>query len=540
MSDSHNSSPDLSRRALIAAALGAGAFHLLPEAARAQGATATTELGPPENFSFEGLKSVAQSLARETFNRMHIADPQVLEELDYDNHNAIRFRKEHKLWGNRAGTSPVQFFFPGRYFKEPVHIYALENGVAREVPFSKALFDIPAGNPARTLEGTEGFAGFSVQDEKTGLDWMAFLGAAYWRTSGYSGQFGLSVRALALDTAIPDGPEEFPRFTRFWLEPGANGALTAYALMESPRATGAYKITSRRDNGVLQTVEASVFLRGDVERLGIAPLTSMFWYAKHDRFLGTDWRPEVHDSDGLQVIGANGERIWRPINNPPRVMANSFFSPSVKGFGLMQRERDFQQYQDDGVFYEKRASAWIEPVGDWGEGAVTLIELPTDDEIHDNIVAFWVPQGPAQAGARYDIAYKLSWVKDCPVPPIAASFIATRIGAGGIPGQPRPKDVVKIVCDFDGLGMEGLARGPEVSVTASTSRGTVSNSSVYPVVGTDYWRAMFDLDFSMLAETDDEAIDLRMFVEAKGEAKTETWLGQLFPSQLRRLLAQHG
>ena len=530
----------LSRRDLLASALGAGAFYLLPAAARAQAITPDEAFGPPEAFSFEGLKTVAQNLAKEAFVPMHIADPKVLEALDYDKHNAVIFREDRTLWRDRPGTSPVQFFFPGRYFKEPVHIYALENGIAREVPFSKSMFDIPANNPARQLNGTEGFAGFRVQDEKTQLDWMAFLGAAYWRTSGYSGQFGLSVRGLALDTAIPDGPEEFPRFTRFWLEPGENGALTAYALLESPRATGAYRIASRREDGVIQNVEASVFLRKNVERLGIAPLTSMFWYGKDDKFVAADWRPEVHDSDGLHIIDANGERIWRPINNPPRVMANSFRAPGVKGFGLMQRERDFAQYQDDGVFYEKRASAWVEPVGDWGAGAVTLIELPTDDEIHDNIVAFWVPEAPALAGNRYDFAYKLSWVKDCPVPPVAAQFIATRIGAGGIPGQPRPKDVVKIVCDFDGRGMEGLTRGPDVTVVASASRGLISDGAAFQVVGTDYWRALFDLDFSALPETDDEAIDLRMYVDAKGVAKTETWLAQLFPSQLRRMLAAHG
>lgn len=526
------------RRAFLANALAGGAFFLLPEFARAQAQPLATHLGPADPFSFDSLKALARSLAAEPYSPMAIPDADTLERLDYDAHNKIRFRPDTALWADQPGLSPVQFFYPGRYFKEPVHIYALKGDMAREVRFSNDFFDIPEDSPARDLKATEGFAGFSVQDPETRSDWMAFLGASYWRTSGYSGQFGLSVRGLALDTAIPDGPEEFPRFTRFWIEPDQGGTFLAYALLESPRATGAYRIAStHREDGVVQDIQAKIFLRGDVERLGIAPLTSMYWYGKHDRATSPDWRPEVHDSDGLEVHMGNGERIWRPLNNPPRVMANTFQTSAPTGFGLMQRERDFGQYQDDGVFYDRRASAWIEPGEDWGQGAVTLIELPTNDEIHDNIVAFWTPGAPAGAGSEYGLSYKLSWLKDTPVPPVAARFLATRIGAGGVPGQPRPKGVVKVVCDLEGRGFEGIAsRDPSLAVKVSASRGDVGGEAIYQVVGEEDWRAMFDLDFSSLGEDDDTPIDIRLYVDHEGTAMTETLLLQLFPSQLRRML----
>jgi glucans biosynthesis protein len=529
----------LSRREALASALAGGAFFLLPQVSRAQQSMQNSgvDFGPAEPFSFDQLRKIAQTLATETYTPMRIADEDILDKIDYDQHNQISFLSDHALW-NEAGMSPVKFFFPGKYFREPVHIYALTDGMAREVPFSTSYFDIPEGNPAHQLEQTEGFAGFRVQTEPDGDDWMAFLGASYWRTSGYSGQFGLSARGLALDTAIPDGPEEFPRFTRFWLEQGEGGNVTAYALLESPRATGAYKITSTpSDQGASQDVEAHLFLRGDVERLGLAPLTSMYWFGKPNAHLAADWRPEVHDSDGLEIHAGNGERIWRPLNNPPRTMANSFHAPSVKGFGLMQRERDFQQYQDDGVFYEKRASAWIEPKEDWGDGSVTLVELSTDDEIHDNIVAMWTPTEPAEQGRAYNFTYRLTWFEDAPVPQNSARFISTRIGAGGTPGQPRPDGVVKIVCDFDNSGFEQLERDPAIQPVVTTSRGAVANLAAYPVVDEDYWRAIFDLDFSEIPEDDDMPIDLRMYVEANGNAQTETWIMQLFPSQLRSLLA---
>lgn len=527
------------RRRLLQSALGAGAFFLLPQIALPQSPRQPLRPGP------DGVGATPFSLdllierAREQATRPHappaIADADIMEALDYDQHNRIRFRPEHGLWQGEDGRSPVQMFFPGRYFKQPVSLYRVENGMAYEVPNAPDLFDIPADSPARQLTESPGFAGFRVLDEESRRDWTAFLGASYWRTSGHSGQFGLSARGLAIDTAIPDGPEEFPLFTHFWLEPGPDGALTAYALLDSPSATGAYRIASRRQDGVIQEVTARIFLRDDVERLGIAPLTSMFWYGKNSPHIAADWRPEVHDSDGLEIVTGAGERIWRPLNNPPHTMANFFSASALQGFGLMQRERDFTQYQDDGVFYERRASAWVAPQEDWGEGAVTLVELRTDDEIHDNIVAFWQPAEPARAGAEYEVNYTLSWLADNPDPARTGRFIATRIGAGGVPGQPRPANMVKLVCDFTAEGLTSKA-DPAAEVTAS--QGTLSNLAVYPVVDQPWWRMMFDLDFSGIAEDEDQPIDLRAFVAQDGQAVTETLLLQLFPSQLREHLAR--
>lgn len=186
--------------------------------------------------------------------------------------------------------------------------------------------------------------------------------------------------------------------------------------------------------------EAVLFVRREIERLGVAPLTSMFWFAENNRHLATDWRPEIHDSDGLALWTGAGERIWRPLNNPQVPRTSAFSDDNPKGFGLMQRDRAFANYQDDGVFYDRRPSLWVEPLAPWGKGSVQLVELPTDDEIHDNIVAFWVPAEPVRAGARLAYRYRLHWRADEPYPaPQLARTISTRIGRGGIPGQPRPE-----------------------------------------------------------------------------------------------------
>jgi periplasmic glucans biosynthesis protein len=523
-----------SRRELLLAALATGALPLgWPRAAAAEIRT-----GEPTPFAFETLRALARELAEAPYAPAPIGDEALLESIDYDLHNQITFREDATLWGDVEGAAKVRFFHPGRYFKAPVEINVVEDGTARELLFSPDVFDMPEGHPAHRLTQA-GFAGFRVMDPAAENDWLAVLGAAYFRTSGWSGQFGLSARGLAIDAGGP-GPEEFPRFSRFWLEQAPEGGVVIYALLESARATGAYRLATAREEGkgVFQDIDASVFLRGDVERLGIAPLTSMFWYGKNNRWIGPDWRPEIHDSDGLEMHLANGEHIWRPLNNPPRVTANAFGAHGVRGFGLAQRERSFEEYQDDGVFYEKRATAWIEPKGDWGAGSVMLVELPTNDEIHDNIVAFWNPAEPAAAGREYDLGYRLSWVKDTPEIP-AASFIATRIGAGGVPGQPRPANVVKFVCDLDGKGLEGLDRSSGVEAVVEASRGTLDLVVAFPIATTDRWRVTFDLDIGP-PDPADAPIDLRMYVSHDGKAMSETWLYQVFPSQLHALLAQHG
>ena len=525
----------VTRRDALAAALAAGAFFLLPRIAAAAGDPIAT--GPAQPFNWDLLRAMARDLAGQPYAPTPIANEALLESIDYDLHNQITYNPDRSLWGADPEAAKVRFFHPGRYFKQPVKIFSLEGGQAQEVVFSPDLFEMPEDHPARGLGGDTGFAGFRVLDPASTNDWMAFLGASYWRTAGYSGQFGMSVRGLAMDAGAPT-PEEFPRFTSFWLEKAPDGGLITYALMDSPRATGAYRIaTQRNGGGIFQDVDANVFLRGAVDRLGIAPLTSMYWFGKPNRHIAPDWRPEVHDSDGLEILTGAGERIWRPLNNPPRAMTNAFGAEGLKGFGLSQRERSFAEYEDDGVFYEKRASVWVEPKGDWGKGAVMLVELSTNDEIHDNIVAFWRPETPAAAGTEFMFSYKLNWVETSPEPAVAR-FTATRLGAGGVPGQPRPENVVKFVVDLEGRGFEGLDRSSGVEAVIEASRGELGLTVAYPIATQPGWRVMFDLDIGP-DDGSDEPIDLRMYVSHDGKALSETWIWQVFPSQMREMLSAH-
>jgi glucans biosynthesis protein len=357
-------------------------------------------------------------------------------------------------------------------------------------------------------------------------DWLAFLGASYFRSCGETRQYGQSTRGLAIDTGLPSG-EEFPVFTHFWLEQlHTSPGVIIHALLDSPSVTGAYTITATRDNAVVTDVSCKLFARQDVKRLGVAPLTSMYWFGKINRQPGADWRPEIHDTDGLAIWSGSGERIWRPLNDPSSVQTSTFFDASPKGFGLLQRERRFDKYEDDGVFYNMRPSVWIEPLGDWGAGSVQLVEIPTDDEINDNIVAYWTPKEQLKRGAAMEFHYRAHWRLEEPYPAPVGRVIATRSGAGGVPGQPRPKGVTRYVVDFSGATFGKLTAKDGVEVKVSARGGVLQNMATYPVVGGGYWRAVFDF-----TPPDGAPVDLRMYLARNGEALTETWIYQHLSQQ---------
>jgi periplasmic glucans biosynthesis protein len=483
--------------------------------------------GPPEPFDFERLKAQARALAAEPYQEPLIRHPEILETIDYDAYQQIRFDPEQALWEDHGGPFPVQFFHLGRFSKAPVKMHEVREGTAREILYSAGYFDLGETGLEQQLPDDLGFAGFRVMDGH-GLrtDWLAYQGASYFRTSGALDQYGLSARGLAIDTAMP-WPEEFPRFTQFWLErtPEDSAHVVIYALMDSPSVAGAYRFDWTKDEGSVADIQAQLFCRKDIARMGIAPLTSMFWFGESNRHQATDWRPEIHDSDGLAIWTGAGERIWRPLNNPKIVRTSAFVDENPKGFGLLQRDRAFANYEDDGVFYDRRPSVWVEPLEPWGRGAVQLVEIPTDDEIHDNIVAYWVPEQPVTAGSEWSLAYRLHWLADEPHPPTAvARVLHTRLGRGGVPGQPRPEGARKFVIDFAGGPLEALQKLDEVEPVITASRGRIDNAYALQIVGTTHWRAFFDL----YAEGE-ELVDLRCFLTLDDRTLTETWLYQYLP-----------
>lgn len=487
----------------------------------------------PLKTSFDDLIEKARRAAAAPFTPAPNPAPDLIEKIDYDAHWKIRWREDASLAPGGA-DHPVQLFHPGRYFPHPVQIYVRDGAQAAwsRVPFDLTNFDMPDDSPAHDLPEGYGYAGFRVMRPGMKPDWVSFLGASYFRTDGPERQYGLSARGIAVDTGL-SRPEEFPRFTAFWIGPPEQegDALSLWAELDGPSVAGAYRIglapgDDDGANGRRMRIEAHLFARKPIERLGVAPLTSMYWYSERSRAVGRDWRPEIHDSDGLAIHTGAGERIWRALSNPPQVSTASFFDLDPRGFGLIQRDRDFANYQDDGVFYDRRPSAWITPLDAWGAGAVQLVQIPAHDETFDNIVAYWTPETPLTVGEETVFRYTLDWAARDPAPQSVGWVIATRQGQGGMPGLPPPEGVEKMVVDFAGGPLETLADADAESVEARIEINggrLVGPRGARRIVGEKAWRMSFDFEVA-----GNGPATLRGWLAKDGRPLTETWVADAY------------
>lgn len=504
-------------------------------------ATPAAQLAHPgataQAFDYALLKGQARWLANSAYQPPKNTLPDSLAKLTYDQYQNIRSRADHALWADDLLEFRIQFFHTGRSFSESVRMYEVQNGQAREITYDPAMFDFErSGLEPQSLRGIGGFAGFRIQSTTNWkADISAFLGASYFRAVGDTRQYGLSARGVAVDTAL-NRPEEFPRFIAFWFEKPAkgSGAVTIYALMDSASLTGAYRFVINPGATQIMDVDAALYPRKAIERLGIAPLTSMFQNGENDRRVSNDWRPEIHDSDGLSMWTGNGEWIWRPLMNPSQLRVNSFFDDNPRGFGLLLRDRVWDHYQDDNVYYDRRPSLWVEPRtgpnGGWGKGAVQLVEIPTIDETFDNIVAYWNPKEAVKPGQELLFGYKLYWGSQMPFTPPLAQVVATRTGIGGTVGQKRKYFSWHFTVDFAGGDLPGLSRDADVDAVITTSRGTLEHVTAHAVPEFGGYRALFDVKL-----TDDslEPLDLRAFLRIRGRPLTETWIYQWVPPSLK-------
>ena len=518
----------IDRRQVLGAAP-AAALSLVSLASRRGFAAAPAQrFGEPQPFSFELLRQRAKESAGRAYVVTRPPAADLVQKIDFDAVQKIKFRADRALWADGSRPYPVSLFHLDKFNSLPVQINLVSGGVARRLVYAQDDFDYGDPDLPQKLPADLGYSGFRLMNgpgAKT--DWLAFQGASYFRSAGQENQYGGSARGIAVDTTA-SSKEEFPRFTEFWLqESESHSAVTICAFLDGPSLTGAYEFVASKQTGAIIDIRASLFIRSDIAQLGMAPLTSMYWYGENERQHATDWRPEIHDSDGLALFTGKGERIWRPLIDPPSLLTNSFIDDNPKAFGLMQRDRDFADYQDDGAFYNKRPSMWVEPKGDWGPGMVQLVEIPTDDEIHDNIVAYWQPKCDVKARDQLDFAYRLYWQNDEPLPPTdIARVTSTRIGKGGIPGRPMPsdKDSWKFAIDFSGGPLAKLAPRYDIAPMVTVSRGRIQNPYVIKVVGTDRWRALFDIH-----APGQDPVNMRCYLRLEDKALSETWLYQYFP-----------
>ncbi|MGH8175270.1 MAG: glucan biosynthesis protein G [Steroidobacter sp.] len=477
---------------------------------------------PVKAFGFDDVAAKASAQAQRPYQSVSRKPPAELQALNYDQYRDIRFRPDHALWRPDELPFELMFFHLGGEFQtKPVRMNEVTPRGARHIPYRSAAFDYGKNKLSPQSWGDVGFAGFRAHHALNNNEYKdelaVFLGASYFRALGAGQRYGLSARGLAIDTVGGQG-EEFPRFTEFWMvRPADNaGTLTIYALLDSPRASGAYQFDIRPGAQTVMQVRARLFLRKNVATLGVAPLTSMFFFGENQPHR-TDFRPEVHDSDGLMVATGDGEWLWRPLVNPKHTLTTSFSMREVRGFGLMQRDRNFSNYEDPEASYEMRPSAWIEPIGSWGSGRVELVQLHTPDETNDNIVAYWVPQKLPAAGQPLDLSYRLHWQgKEMQRPP-GAWVVQTRIGRGY---AELPQDEQQFIVDFTGPSLAALTSDATVkAVVTAPSNGKIMERNAYRVEATGAWRMA--LRVKQLKAT--ETTELRGFLQSGEDVLTETW-----------------
>ncbi len=466
--------------------------------------------------------------AREAFEAPENVLPEVLANLTYDQHRAIRFRPDRAPWKSEGLEYQIQAFHPGWLFDHPVDLFEVIDGTVVPLAFTGADFEYGKPLNPETFKNVTlpGVAGFRLHYPLNKPDYfdelIVFLGASYFRSLGKGNVYGLSARGLAVNTAV-GREEEFPRFSRFYLqrpEPGQQ-ELTIWAELDSPSVTGAFEFVINPDVNTQVLVDARLFLRQDVERLGIAPLTSMYLFGENDRTGFDDYRPEVHDSDALLILRENGERLWRPLSNPGKLGLSFFGESNPKGFGLLQRDRRFSSYEDTEAHYHKRPSLWIEPLSDWGKGNIMLAEIPSDKEINDNIAAFWIPDGAAEAGAEFRFTYRMTWGAEPEPGTDKAIVVGTRSGHGGTAASDVNTAERKFVVEFSGEQLGQIGADDPVVPDLTVQNGTIRTQLLQKLEGGS-WRFIFDVE----RENGTTPVEMTLLLRLKDQALTERWIYQ--------------
>lgn len=500
----------LDRRALLFATAVAALSASAGEGSLAQASDTT------DSFDEAHVRRLAAQLAAVPFAPSKAANQEQLKRLQYDQYRDVRFRPEMSLWRGEGIGHEVQFFPLGWLYDSPVEMYVVERGSVRRIAASPEMFSFGQVVGEGAKVAAEGFSGFRLHAPLNRPDYfdeyLVFQGASYFRAVARGQVYGLSARGLALGTAKPGG-EEFPLFRAFWIEKPlrANDPVIVHALLDSASTTGAYRFTVTAGEQTVMTVEATLFPRRELTHAGIAPLTSMFLLGAADYRHRADFRPAVHDSEGLSIITGKGEYVWRPLINPRTLQSSAFVDRDPKGFGLLQRDRRFTTYEDLEARYERRPSLWIEPIDSWGDGYVELIEIPTEEEIHDNIAVAWRPKQPFAAGRPASLAYRMIWSASHPRPGALLRVAKTRAGAGRKAGQ------VLFVVDFDGDWMQAPRELPKLDV--ATSGGSVHDAVIQHNPDIQGLRTSFVLDPGTAP-----VAELRLRLLSQAGPVSETWL----------------
>ncbi len=470
---------------------------------------------PSSPFTHQQVLSAAQALAAAPFEAPP-ALPRVLTGLDYDTYRQVRFRKEAALWQDGPTPFRIEGFAPGAFFKHGVEIFTVEDGVVHPVVVDADTFEAPNDEVRSALITAKAFSGFRLHYPLNvphyADEFLVFQGVSYFRGVSRGQSYGLSARGLAVDVADPKG-EEFPLFRRFWIERPMDPdekTVVVHALMDSARLTGAYRFEVRPGAPTSVVVSATIFARRTLTHLGLGALTSMFMFGPNDGPDLPDYRPAVHDSLGLAIERGNGENVWRPLTNPKSLQISIFSDENPRGFGLIQRERGFEAFQDTEAQYHRRPSAWVRPMSDWGRGQVVLVEIPSGSEANDNIVAYWRPAKAVKPGAPFTFTYKLTFPNDHRASGKVSRVVRT--GYGRRLHNERPEYAV----DYEA---EDLIDAESIELEASAEPASGVEAVVTRLPGERRFRVFLSFDPKRAA-----VVETRIVPRINGRVIGETWL----------------
>lgn len=470
------------------------------------------------HFDPDSVVKLARKLAAKPYVVLKDPMPAGLAKLTYDEYRDIRFNPVSSIWRDQGLPFQMQMFHRGFYFQDLIEIAIVEANQATHLAYEPKYFTAGEVISQALPNDDIGYSGFRIHNQlnTNGVfdELMVFQGASYFRALGKGNAYGLSARGLALKTADPEG-EEFPIFRAFWVERPSydSNLIVVHALLDSPSVAGAYRFSVRPDDNTQIDVEATIFPRVELSKVGLAPSTSMFLHSLNGRHDTDDFRPEVHDSDGLLMFNGRGEHLWRPLANPRQLQVSAFADNSPQGFGLIQRERNYASYQDLEAQYERRPSLWIEPLGNWGQGAVVLTEIPTESEIHDNIVSFWKPRQPIPAGSEYHFTYRMSWGDEPAAKTNSVVVSRTASGRADI-AKATPRRL--FVVDYH---LNGTMPADLPLAKVESSGGVISNVVVAPNEANNGYRLAFELE-----PEDKDLIELRAELKFSTPRQVETWL----------------
>ncbi len=491
-----------------------------------------------EDVGFDTIQSRARDLA----NKPYVAPnkdalPAWMGNLTYDQYRDIRFNPNQAIWAAENLPFRAMFFHPGYLYKEPVTLNEFTSSHQQQIRLAEAYFNYgPLVKDHGELPPNGGFAGFRLHAQLNNPEnfdeLVSFQGASYWRALGKNQRYGISSRGIAVDTGVDGVTEEFPSFREFWLRKPDAGDTQAriYALLDGPSYSGAYAFRVHPGNDTLVDVRAVIFTRRAVKRIGIAPMSSMFWFGENSRQRPDDFRPEVHDSDGLAIRMGTGERLWRPITNESGKLELSFFNmDKCDGFGLLQRDRRFGAYEDGEAAYHLRPSLWIEPTSDWGSGRVMLMEIPTSNEREDNIVALWEPSQTPKPGDMIEFKYRQHWTMDADPSVAGGHVVATRSGVHS--WQPEQRTMV---VEFAGGELNQASETPlsaHVEAVGPNSDKIKIQGITVQQIPEERWRVAFQIapavEGGKLSETG--PVELRCCLKRGENFLTETWAHRVTP-----------